>query len=348
MSAQNPVTEKNTKSEIFRAYEELLQKVKESCMPSNKINKELQEKHEVIKTASTLSTENIVSSLSTLKLDIMKSLDHIGDQLIQQQKTFTVLQNAIDIETKNLEELYDIKAEANSLAALLLANKEKKTIFEMDLDKEKNDFEIEINEKRLTFKRQQDLFEQQAKEAKEKLIKERERENEEYQYKINHERKRDEDFYIAKKQALENELNQKSNFFEKSCKEREASLKLRENELEELQTRVSTFPLTLENAIKNCEKQLSEKLSTQFKFESNLKSKESEGEIKLLKQTIMALEIKVNEKDVLIEQLTQKSNQATLQIQDIAVRAIEGASASRAFQNIFERKFDSDKPNKVQ
>lgn len=346
MSEKNPVTEKNTKSEIFRAYEELLSKVKESAQPSKKTEKELQEKKEVIKTASLLSSENIISTLASLKLDVMKSLDHVGEQLLQKQKTFSVIENAIEFETKNLEELHEIRVEVDSLAALMLANREKRAEFEDEMTKAKSALEAEIYDKKASFKKQQEMLELQAKEAHDKVQKERNREHEEYHYKLKLERLRDTDLYESKKQALLNELSEKSITFDKSCEEREASLKARETELEELRTKVSAFPASLDNALKNCEEQITTQLTSRYQYEANLKDKEFEGELRLLKQTITGLEAKVQEKDALIEQLTQKSNQATLQIQDIAVKAIEGASASRAYQGMFVRQTESDKINK--
>jgi hypothetical protein len=41
------------------------------------------------------------------------------------------------------------------------------------------------------------------------------------------------------------------------------------------------------------------------------------------------LESKIGEQDDLIKQLTQKANEAGLQVQSIAIKAIEGASSQR-------------------
>lgn len=347
MSEKNTVSEKNTKSEILRAYDELLAQIKESSQPSKKAEKDSQEKKEVIKTAASLSSENIISGLASLKLDIMKSLDQVSEQLIAKQKAFATLENAIALETKNLEELHDIRVEADSLAALMAANRETKAKFENEMDTARIAFDTEIKDKKAIFKRQQEQQELEVKEAHDKLLKERTRENEEYLYKLKLERARDTDVYESKKQALLSELSEKSIAFEKSCEEREARLKTKEIEFEDLRTQVADFPQKLEREIKNCEEQITTKLTAQYQYETNLKAKEYDGELKLLKQTIAALELKIKEKDTLIEQLTQKTNQATLQIQDIAVKAIEGASASRAFQGMFALKTEAERVNKA-
>jgi len=89
------ISEKNTKSEILKAYEELLVKVKDTSSLSKKTEKEMQEKKEVIDTAMSLSSENIISSLASLKLDVMKSLDQVSEKLLSKQKIFACLENAI-------------------------------------------------------------------------------------------------------------------------------------------------------------------------------------------------------------------------------------------------------------
>ncbi len=344
--SQIAVSEKNTKSEILRAYEELLQQAKEASQPSKKVEKELQEKKETVKSASVYSSDKIISGLASLKMEVMKSLDGLAEQLLEQQKKFTILQNAIEIETKELAELYEIRAESDSLAALLLGNKVKKTEFEQSISQSRALFDDEMTEKRQAWKRQQDQLEQQSKETQEKSQKERLRENEEYQYKLKLERQKDADQYAFKKLALDNELTEKKTVFEKSCAEREASIKAREAELFDLREKVTSFPVTLETSVKEVEKNTAERLQSKYQYEANLKIKETEGETKLLKQMITTLDMKIKEKDGLIEQLTQKSNQATLQIQDIAVKAIEGASMSRNFQNLFSRQTETDKLNK--
>jgi hypothetical protein len=63
--------------------------------------------------------------------------------------------------------------------------------------------------------------------------------------------------------------------------------------------------------------------------ESELTLREIDGERKLNKQMVLSLETKIKEQQEQIRQLTQKANEAGLQIQSIAVKAIEGASGQR-------------------
>jgi len=56
-----------------------------------------------------------------------------------------------------------------------------------------------------------------------------------------------------------------------------------------------------------------------------------DGERKLGAQIIASPESKIREQDDLIRQRTQKTNDAGMQVQSIAIKAIEGASMQRAY-----------------
>ena len=89
----------------------------------------------------------------------------------------------------------------------------------------------------------------------------------------------------------------------------------RENEFAELKARVESFQKELDKAVKDAEKAVSERLTFTYKHEAELASKEIEGERKLYQQKVSALETKIKEQDDLIKQLTQKANEAGLQVQ---------------------------------
>ncbi|OPY80238.1 MAG: hypothetical protein A4E65_01533 [Syntrophorhabdus sp. PtaU1.Bin153] len=72
-----------------------------------------------------------------------------------------------------------------------------------------------------------------------------------------------------------------------------------------------------------------EKGTGRVRHEKELTGKEIEGKRKLSQQTIDALEKKIEGQEEQIRQLTQRANEATLQAQNIAIKATEGASSTR-------------------
>ena len=323
------ISDKSTKTEILDAYNEMVEKMKEQkAMDSKAVKKEAEEK-ETVKKASLHSVEGIVKNTADLKLDIIKSMDGLGEKLIAEYKKLTELQQAIEIESKNIEDIYKIKVESESLTALLTAQKDKRAAFEQEMEEKKDDFDEDMSQKRLSWKKEQEEFEAAKKEREAQLKKERQREEDDFQYNLQLKRKKENDTYEEKKSALEKALTDKKFALEKEFAEREEYLSSKEKELEDLQKRVELFPKELEKAVKDTEKSVTERLGFTYKHEAELAAKEIEGERKLYEQRVAALELKIKEQDELIKQLTQKANEAGLQVQSIAIKAIEGASAQR-------------------
>ena len=93
-----------------------------------------------------------------------------------------------------------------------------------------------------------------------------------------------------------------------------------------LREKAARFPAELEKAVKETEKRITESLQTTYKFEKELLSKETEGELKLREQTIKTLEAKIKEQEALIKQLSQKADSSEKTVKDIAIKALDSAS----------------------
>jgi len=323
------ISEKSTKTEILDAYNELLAKVKEQkSLDAKAVKKEVEER-EIVKSASDHSVEQIVKRHADLKLEIVNSMDGLEERLIREYKKLVELQQAIEVQTRTLDELFQIKAEAESLTALVLAQKEKEEVFEQQMDQKKADLDAEMALKRAQWKKEQDEYETAKKERETQLKKERAREEEEYSYDLQLKRKKESDEYETKKVLLDKELMEKRATYERELSEREQVVVSRERELEDLRAKTESFPKELERALKETEKAITDRLEFKYGHERQLAAKEIEGERKLFQQTIGALEKKIEEQEEQIRQLTQRANAATLQVQNIAIKAIEGASSTR-------------------
>jgi PAS domain S-box-containing protein len=205
---------------------------------------------------------------------------------------------------------------------------EKENAFDLQMEQKKGDFEAEMAQKRVQWKKEQDEYEAGKKERDAQMKKERTREEEEYAYDLQLTRKKDSDEYEAKKAGLEKELTDRKASYERELAEREQAVALSEKELEQMRAKVESFPKELERALMETEKTITERFEFKSRHEKELMAKEIEGERKLSQQTIEALEKKIEEQGEQVRQLTQRANEATLQVQNIAIKAIEGASSS--------------------
>jgi hypothetical protein len=331
----DPISEKSTKTQILQAYNDALAKLKETKQEERKIEKKKEEEIKIVKQASGYSVEKIVTSIGTAKIEIINALDTICDKLTVEYKKLETLQNAVELESNYLNDVYDIKIESDTLSALLLAQKEKKSSFEFDIEKKKEEFDIEISQKKLQWKLEQEGYESRKKETDAQLKKERQREEDDYNYNLQLQRKKEADAFAGQKSKLEKELSDMRIEAEKDLNQRELIITSRENEFAVLKSKVEQFPQELEKAIKDTEKSVLENIEFKYKHQSELAQKEIEGERNLNKQIISSLENKINEQAELIKQLTLKVNDSGQQVQTIAIKAIEAASGSSAAQRIF-------------
>ena len=337
------VNEKSTKTEILKAYEELMQTVTQQKKEEPRKLQEEVKKQEIVKSAGSMSQESIVKGFASLKLELASTLEKLEEKLMSEFKHLEELQQAVEIEKENLQNLYQITANADSLAALLLAQKvkredfedelaAKRATFEQILETDRQQLEAEMQLKREQWKKEKAIAELQTKEDAEALKKKREREEEEYTYNLQLLRKKDTDSYQERKLKSEKELADKKAFFDADIAARESKVQEAETELKQLREKSESFPLEIEKAVKTAEKLLTEKLQVQYKFETELTTRQNEGELKLREQTIQTLQSKIKDLDAIIRELTTKANTAEASVKDIAIKAIESSGKLQIFE----------------
>lgn len=302
--AVDTVSEKSKKNDILEAYHQLLKENKDLQKVSRKTVVEQEEKRQIVTKSEQNTPDRIIKDIADLKLLVTKHLEEIGGHIIEERHKLKEIQQAISIEKESLKRKHEMSEQADMLETLLLAQERKR----QDFEKERVQFKNEFDEQKTT------------------LLKERKREIEEYNYRLTLERQKDSDQYASKKTALEQELIQKRSAWEAECTERERILKDSESELINLREQVASFPESLKVAIEKATAAAIENLQIEYKFNTKLREQEYTAETKLLKQTIDSCKTKIEEMESLVTQLTQQTNTAGKQVQDIAIRAIEGAS----------------------
>lgn len=332
------ISTKNTKNEILEAYHEALEQLKSAKKISKQELKVVEEKKEIVSMAANHTADEIVKNIATLKLSLVRSLEDVEEQLLANHKQLTALQQAIEIQSKELSDLHEIKMNADSLAALLYAQKEKFAAFDLTMKERTTAFEQEMMQKRAVWKKEQDDFELTRKEYEQQTKKSRQREEDEYIYQRDLTRQKEEDQYNLAQELLEKELTSKRTALEQEFAAREARIIAQEQEFQTLKQAAEKFPEELQKSIENTTTTVTDRLSFKFDYETKLAQKEVEGERKLFQQMICALEAKVAHLESQAKHLSDKSNQANLQVQDIAVKAIESASLQRRFiPNSYEK-----------
>ena len=318
---------KLSKQELMDSYQELLKKYKELVAHDKDLQKEarIAEEEITIEKASQYTVENIIKNFAELNIYINKALTDLSDKLTRESSKLNELQKAIEIETKYLSETHQIERNADSLKALLSAHDEEKVTFAETMETKQREWAEEQERHKL------EIQERNTIEKKERI-----REEEEYMYNLSMARKKEQDAYEERKKALEKELIEKKSAFEKDINERIAQISLRESEFAELKKRVEQFPKELDDTVKKSQKEISDKMKTEYESKNQLMSKEIEGERKLLEYKIASLNEAVANQATQIESLNAKLNDSNRQVQDIAIKAIEGASGLKALAAVNE------------
>ena len=315
----------STKSEILNAYNELVKKIQESKQENPKAEQEKKVKETTVETAAKLTDEEIIGAISALKLSLNSKLDKIEDDLTTERQKLAKIREAISVEDQRLKDLYQINTGADSLAAILAAQKEKKEEFEREMADRKNELEEQIKQEKLNRDKETKLWEEKRKEAEEALKKQRTREEEEYKYNLQLARKKDKDEYEQKKAKLEQELIQKMESFESGIKVREQTVAAAEKELAELRLKAESFPSELEKAVQEAINETTARLDKDYKFEKQLLLKDHEGEIKLKNQQIESLMAKIKDLELQLKQAYSKAENAENNSKEITLKAIQSS-----------------------
>jgi hypothetical protein len=147
---EQQVSEKSTKAEILKAYEALLKNVQNAKANIPKQVQEEKQKKEILEKVAEISNDKIVKDIAGLKSGFNNSLDEILQNLTNEFKKLEEIRAAIAVEKKSLNELYSLSANTDSLATMLLVQKEKKESFEKLMKEKEEAFANEIAAKKRT------------------------------------------------------------------------------------------------------------------------------------------------------------------------------------------------------
>jgi hypothetical protein len=330
------LTLSNTKQEMLEAYQAVLKQLEAQREAELKPEKRIEEKKakEVIQVAESLSSEGVAKEISNLKIETSKTLAQISDRLEEEVNKFRAIQSAIALKERELQELYEIEKSAVALAALIESQNQKRESFESEMAEKKEALSQEIEALRAEREKEKNDYETEIKERDVAEKKRRDREKEEYEYSFKREQKLAKDRFEDEKAKLEKEIQIKKEQMQGELNEREKVVAEKEEELNELRKKVNFFPKELETAVAKAIKENTDRLNLEAKNREELAKKEFMGERNVLTTRIESLEKSVKEQNEQIAKFSQQLEKAYQQVQDIAVKTIEGSSTIKSFANL--------------
>ncbi len=316
---------KPSKAEVEREFSNIREEVVAARETADPKTEELfkRRESELRQAVEGVSVEGVVQRISGLGLEISKALSDLSEKLVQEVNRLASAREAVELERKELERLHKIDIAATALDQLVQDYARQKERVDADIAAQRTGWEEEVRQ-----------TERDRKEQEENLKKQRQREIEEYEYKKALERKKAQDKYEEDTKLLEKQNREKQEALEKSWQQREAVVKEKEEEFLRLRKESEEFPVRLKKEAEHAAAEAVRSAELKVEQQILLLKKEGEAEKRLAELQIKGLEDTVSRQSAQMGALQKQLDEAKQQVQEIAVKAIEGASGAKALSHI--------------
>ncbi|NEU75790.1 hypothetical protein PI95_025345 [Hassallia byssoidea VB512170] len=346
MAARKP-NDKNTKVEILQAYEELakekaalksqidqLQKGSQSAT----LEKPKLEPKTAMNQSSTVQQKmnSTIENLAIIQLGFGSAASELSEQLSNQAFKLAEIREAIDKEVEELKQLHNLEISEDILDTLVKSYEDNAKAYQEEFSQRYEVLSQEILEERNTWVKEQEEYKVTTKERNENIQKTRQRETAEYKYDLELQRKLETDEYEQRQKGLYKELEEIQQEINKQWSEKEKEVSEREKQFEEAKAKVEAFPKEKEAAIKKATEEGKGIAHYQAKIKSDLYAKDVEGQKRFYEQRLQSLEQTISNQDSRILNLSKQLDSALKQVQDLAVKAIEGSANVNSYQAIKE------------
>jgi colicin import membrane protein len=312
-------------AETQAEFEKIKQEAEQEKLQSDQKTEELRRvaEAEIKQAVGSVSVESVVQKVGSLGIEISKALSDISAQLVSMTNLLASLREAAALETREIERLHKIDVAQTTIDQLL-----------EEYARQKAAQEQEMEQKRVAWAAEQQDRENEQKEFDEYLKRTRTREREEYEYNKLLARKKEEDEYKEAQRQQDRKNREKQEGLEKSWAVREAALKESEQELAALQVANAEFPAKLKAEVDKAVAEALKAEQTKHRQELAILEKGFEAEKRVAELKVASLEETVTKLDAQIASLSARLDDAKQQVQDIAIKAIEGASGARALAHV--------------
>ncbi len=345
------VNSKSTKAEILEAYKELEKEKQElekavsnqQSAPATKSEPTTEEKTVKLsqETQPNVNAQRkmnqVIEGLSNIKLGFSGAVSDLSEQLTNEAGTLSQVRTLVSEETEELRALHELETVTdNTLDELIASYQETEKTLAEEFEQRKETLNQEIETLQRNWQKEKENHQREVKGRNEEHRKTKEREEEEYRYNLELERELSEEGFEQRKKTLYKELNEARQEQEQAWEERENAIAEREKEYNQAKEKVEAFPEKLEQAVKKAQEEGKRIGNYQVKVKADLRGKEVEGERRNYQLQIQGLQESINSQETRLHNLSQQLNGALKQVQDLAVKAIEGASSKESFQSLKE------------
>jgi hypothetical protein len=339
-SSEKPAAKKRSASssrqQMLETYAQTVKEVEDRGEGQAKPEERLEARNvrEAVVAADALSTEGVVKSIGELRSTIGKTLAQLSDRLEEEVSKYVQIQRAILAKEAELKEIYEIQKSASTLTALIEAQQRRRDEFESELAADRESLTQEIESTRTAWEAERKSREAEIKEQVAAEQKRREREREEYRYAFAREQQLTKDRFADEMSKAQRELEERKSLVEKELAERENVVASSESELAEMRRKIEAFPEELRSSVAKAAQDATGTANARAAAGEELLKREFAGERNVLTTRVAALEQTAKEQAAQLLKLSQQAEKAYTQVQDIAVKAIEGSSNFKSLTNL--------------
>lgn len=340
-------TEKNTKAQILDAYEALLKE-------RNTLEKQMQRSQSDAKprptedptslsprtsapvTPQPQAAESIGKTLLTLdqlQAGFGTAISELSEQLTAKAVQLQQRQGAIALEAEQLQTHHDLESvEAETLETLLQTYQENATTFATELSQRRTTLEQTYQEASLAWEKEQDTHRRFVQDRNETYQTTTQREEQAYLYTRDLQREGDQKDYDLAQRQRNQELETAKHNQERDWVEREQAIAQQEQQFAALKAQVEAFAKNKAQAIQKAKESATAEAQYQAKVTADLQAKEREGQQRVYELQIQSLEQTIQNQESHLQALTRQLDAARKQVQDLAVKAIEGTSNIQSYE----------------
>jgi len=342
------VSDKSTKAEILEAYKEAAEEKvalesqmkqlnaspKQTAVPEKPI---VEAKKPMALTENQQKMQSTIDNLILLQFGFGGAVSELSEKLTSEATKLEELRRVVGEEVQQLQELHSLEDVAeDTLDNLIQQYEESAKTFTDELSERGETVEQELLELRLAWEKEQELQKLTVTERNDNQQKARDRDEELYDYDLNLQRNLDIEEYEQRQQGLYQEIEEFRQEQEKRWAEREKAISERESLSADVRAKVEAFSKELEANIKNGKDTGRNIGNYQAKVKADLLAKDIEGQKQNYELQIQGMLQTIQNQDARLVSLSQQLDSALKQVQDLAVKAIEGSSNLRSFEAVRE------------
>lgn len=277
-----------------------------------------------------------IESLAKVQRGFGTAVSELSEQLTTKASTLEELRSSVSTEIEQLEELHDLEITTDTLNNLIQTYERNAQTFVEEISHRQETLAQEFLQQKKTWEREQEEHKRLGRERNDERNKITQREGAEYKYGLELQRQLSTDEYEQTQNKLNNELEEFRQLQEKQWTEREKAIAEREQQVVEAKNKVEGFAKEKELAMKRATEEGKGIAHYQAKIKTDLYAKDVEGQKRYYEQRLESLEQTIQNQEARSQGLAKQLESALKQVQDLAVKAIEGAANINSYQAVKE------------